>query len=217
MHRLGVLQNLFDATCAHRRSGQPKIHLTPVYYSIFLDFTVQKNNDINLALCGNPEYIICFVLVPQDGVNGYHKIEELFGFINQKGSSDDKISLSKWNLQKILMHSNGIVQSFELRKNDDPKECFKYTIIGSDTIHKRLNIEHLWRVFNEIDSNCETSREALIYLDYFFATQNLNNSKLTLRDYEINLSVKENLITQYKDLLTRFQEIVDGNHKISKT
>jgi len=208
MKKLEIIQKSFDATCLHRRSGRPKIQLTPAYYSIYSDGLVIKNSDVNLSLANDPERIICFVSVPFDDTSPYYKIEELFGFINLTGELTNELVLSKWAMSKIVMADQERVLSFEIHRIDNRNEKINFVMIGNDAWKNRLEIADLWVLFTQIESNCETSAEANIYFNYFFVIKKIDQQKLTLKEYRTELLEKNNIINQYKELLQNIDILV---------
>lgn len=217
MHRLEQIQKLFDTTCANRLSGKPEIKLSPVYYSIYNEDRVERNEDIVRSVTGNPDFIICFVKAPHDWPSGgQYYLEELFCIIDNEGNNIEGITLNEWKLRNLTTNRFDKVETAEFCLVNDPKENLILNLSNLD-YNKMINIPELWKFFKEIDQECKNIREVEIYKKYFLAKKESNNDKLLLTEYQNQVYSKNSVLNQYKELLQKFEEIVNNNAKISKT
>ncbi|TCD16978.1 hypothetical protein EZ456_23815 [Pedobacter psychrodurus] len=213
MQRAKNIQRLINLTCVNRRSGNPHLILSPVYYSIWDDNKVERNTDIIQAVVCSPPYIICFIKVPYNNHYGnvYH-IEELVAFTDKEGNLLDFLALNNWKITSFGIDSEGYINGVSLLSNDDVN-----FILKPSNSKSRLKFQHHWQMLIEIDKNCNTPIEAKLYQDFFITKNKLDKAELSITDFKEQLDRKDDIISQYEELLEKFQEIVEKSETISKT
>ena len=204
MHRIPIIQSLFDAARLSRQSGG-SIHLTCYYYSIYPDGAVRESNNVVTSVLGNPLYIACCTVHEYNTLYGKPIDSEIFCFVNRSGEPSNNLTLSKWSLQDIRLFQNSIVDGASMRLLGDPSQVFTLEYESGSPIR---SFQTLWTLFLEIDANCSTVKEAEFYLKYFVEKLELNDTSFTLQQYRDQLADARDLIHRYNSLLEKISRLV---------
>jgi len=212
MQRAKNIQRLMNLSCVTRRIASPHIELPQIYFSINEDNSIKRHTDIIRATIGNPLYILCFISVPYPKYGGgFRSKNEMVAMTDRKGNTLENIALNNWKVLDISFDYDGLVDSIDIVSEFG-------TCILKPTVDKmRMNIEYNWKMLIEIDSECDTPKEAQLYRDYFTTKSHLNQADFSIDKYKKEINKKDNIISQYQDLLEKFQEIVDRGEIVSKT
>lgn len=212
MNRIQNIQTLLDTSCAVRRSSSPSVELVSLYYSINVDGSIVRNTDIVQATLKNPLYILCYIGSPNpNAIGSVSYIYDLVAITNNNGQLIENIPLKNWRIEKLHLRDH-YVANFTLVPIANSSLSWRWSASKYG-----LPISDLWALINGIDESCLTTKEVDLYLDYFRAKKDLTEANLSLEDYKLQVANQNNIIDQYKELLSKFQEIIDGNDKISKT
>ncbi|WP_231465791.1 hypothetical protein [Pedobacter sp. Leaf132] len=205
MNRVKNIQRLINLSCVNKRSGDPNIKLSSLFYSISEDDAVDRNSDIIQAVITEPKYVLCFLIVPYRGQYGSYCKEELVAFTDKEGNALSKITLSKWEVLNLQLTSSDYLKSLTISRGSDVQVVLDFQNLPRLTV-----VSDFWKLVKEIDASCETAREAHAYLDYYLDKKKLNDAERSILDFQEQLSKQANVLEQYQSLILQFQKIVDS-------
>jgi len=200
MHRIPIINELYEIAKLERQNGNPDKYITPFYFGIDIEGKVSASHILLRTIAENPIYIIGHTVHHYQNY-GARKDGEIFCFINQEGKLLSGIALTKWSLTEIKTFQTDMI------------EGATFKLVGTDekfVFHERAStplnsMDLLWKFFQELDLNCSTIKEAELYYKYFIQRLELNQANLGLDDYREQLEMNASLINQYKELLSKIE------------
>jgi tRNA A37 threonylcarbamoyladenosine biosynthesis protein TsaE len=213
MHRIEIIQSLYEATCLNRRTGNPNLILSPIYYSIYSNGKIRSTEDIVQSVNGNPVYVCCFIKMPRQHFNGFPYTNlEHFAYVTEDGKSSNELVFNKWELTEVTFNNNNeVVNSITMNLlNTYPKElCCHFGNYNLNN-EKQITFADLWQFINEIDESCKTVAEANFYFKYFLESKRSDALELNLKEYQEAHSKETDMNFKYRDLLKTINNLVSG-------
>lgn len=203
MHRLSILQSLYNAAKINRQNGNEQADITPYYYSIYENDTVSGSPDNVVAISGNPKFIIGYTIHHYQ-YYGNRKDGLIFCYLNREGELLTGIPLSKWSISNIKTFQNSIIEGADFTLIGRPDSTFSFNIASSSPFD---NMQMLWRLFVELNEHCNTVKEAELYYQYHLKKLELQQSNFTLEQYITQLEEQKNLVIQHSELLERIEKL----------
>lgn len=203
MHRIPIIQSLFDAARLSRQNGA-EIQLASYYYSIYDNGLVKESKNIVTSLLDNPLYIACCT-VHEYQEYGRQIDSQIFCYVNRGGEVSGKLTLSKWTLENIQLFANSFIKGATMRLLADPTQTFTFNDSEGMPIK---SFQAVWALFSEIDTNCSTGKEAEFHFKYFVQKLDLDLANYSLEDYEKQLQESMDINKQYRGLLDRISALV---------
>jgi len=213
--RLDVIQKLIENSCAIKRAGIPDIKLTPEFYSFDFKDGVKFHSNASMASVNEPDYILCFLKRSYDWETRLS--HELISIVDVRGYTDDKIEVKNIILSEITLYETNHIKDFKIAFEDQADQQFHFNQVTDNTFTKKLTFHDLWLYCKELNENCGTAKEGIIYLNYFLSYRDSQEKTVSLKEYEQDLLKKKEIIDQYEYLLEKFQEIVEKGQTTSKT
>ncbi|AMQ01862.1 hypothetical protein AY601_5049 [Pedobacter cryoconitis] len=210
MHRLPILQSLFDAAYADKRSANPTITVSPVYFTILPNNTVRESKNNVMSITGNPDYHVCCIKYPYPSYGKTFYTTELFCFLNRAGDIIEGIGLKNWLLIDINFRDENIVSTATFQ-HIEKSLLYKYSYVELQFKSRyALTLAELWEMLTEMDSACSTVKEMEIYTFYFLQKKEKQALEFTVDTFKIRLAKEENLIHQHQDLLAKIKSLANG-------
>lgn len=208
MHRIPILQTLFDAARVEKQAGND-INVTPVYISIYPDGSVKSTNSHILSISGNPKYIIFCIRFPYQAFGRpssvYYETQRR-AFIDETGKIIDRIKIHNWGIKEITFGDELTITDFIIESEKD--ESFNYNFMDFQFISQiKFSAQMLWEVLCEIDIHCKTGQEANLYTRYYLKRIELQKATYTLDDYKQQLDDQKDLVKQHVELLKKIEEL----------
>ncbi|WP_133159354.1 hypothetical protein [Solitalea longa] len=155
----------------------------------------------------NNNIVSTFISIERGWTYYYHEIYTLIDQNNEVIHSKS-ISLKNWN---VSLHYNGSNLRFKLVPHSINGQSIELT----DDHSQKNSLQNTWNNVIEIDENCTSYKEALIYKK--FQEERSNNKTLaeSIANYKQELENKNNLISQHEELLETISNIVKSQNSFA--
>jgi hypothetical protein len=214
MHRLPILQSLFEVARIEKQAGNSGLEVKPVYISISSNSEVRESNSSILSITGNPKYIIFCINSPYQAFgrpSSTYYNTEVRAFINQEGNIIDKIKIHFWGIKQITFGDELIVTDFILERNDRSYD-FHYSFMEFQLVSQlKFSVQMLWDLLCEVDINCKTGEEIDIYVRYYLKRVELSNAQYSIQQYQEQIAEQKDIIKQHKDLIDIIKGLTNNN------
>lgn len=188
------------------QNGNNEIVVSPYFWSIYHNNRVLESSNSSQAVGDNPRFIISAFV---HHYFSYGRRQDAHIICYRNSNSDSYftgIELSKWKLTKVAIWSCERIEEATFERIDNFEEGFTFHF---DSIFPVNSMQLLWKLFVEIDSNCNTKKEAEFYFNYFLKKLEVENANLTIDEYKNTLNEKNNLLKQYDSLLSKIENLVN--------
>ncbi|MDF3077438.1 MAG: hypothetical protein K0S09_1327 [Sphingobacteriaceae bacterium] len=175
-------------------------------YSKTIDYIVVYNDNRcrttnSPSFFYEPEYKYAFFLAYYGYTSGSwsKSNHELIAMLcNQSSPIISKVSAENWavtNLHFNFTRYGMLAPCITIARTEELGRTLEYEVSGTP------DFQEAWNFFLEVDENCSTLKEALIYKEYYKTRLKQEKQEYTLEQYKMELAEKSNIISQYEQLL----------------
>jgi len=170
------------------------------------DNSVRRSSNVSFIYSGDFKFAIMIVDYGFITQPWYKNNWEFAGFITPDNIIS-KIEGIRWSIEDVwfdFTRYGSMAPIFIINLNSEANKVIKYLTTPD-------GFDHAWKFFEEINEECDSLDSAIFYQRYFKERLTKEDQQLKIEQYKLQISSKNNIIEQYKELIDLIEQKVKVN------